>query len=293
MPLDQFDIDKDELPAEYKSQLPENQKSQKQELTFIGHLDVLRKHIFRSLIITLIATTFVAFTITFFYDGIIMAPTKPEFITYDFLCSLSEFINTDALCLELVELDMYNRDVSGQFTMHLKASFTIGVIIAFPFIIYQIWQFIKPGLKTEEKNATMGVVFFCSLLFFIGVGFAYYFIVPLSYQFFSTYSVSTTIVNEFDVSSYMSIFADIILACGIMFQLPMFIYLLTKLGVIGPVFLITYRRHATLVILILSAILTPSDVLSMILLALPLLLLYEISIGVSKIVEKNNLKKTI
>ena len=293
MPLDQFDIDKDELPAEYRSKLPEQQTVPSSEMTFIGHLDILRKHIFRSAIVTIIATTIVAFTISFFYDGIIMAPSRPDFITYQLLCELSDYIDSKALCLEFEETQFQVRTLSGQFTMHLKSSFTIGIILSFPFIIYQIWQFIKPGLQTNERNASFGVVFFCSLLFFIGVGFAYYFVVPLSFQFFSTYSISDALVNTFDASSYMSMFVDIVLACGIMFQLPMFVYILTKIGILTPQYLITYRKHAAVVIMILAAILTPSDVISMVLLAIPLLLLYEISIIISKVVEKNKLKKSI
>ena len=295
MPLDQIDIEKDELPAEYRSQLPEGKLENHNQLTFIGHLDVLRKHIFRSALVCVAATIVVAFTISFFYDDIIMAPTRPGFITYRLLCELGDWINSDALCLEIKELAFYNRNMSGQFTMHLKSSFTIGVIIAFPFIIYQIWQFVKPGLLKNEKQATIGVVFFCSLLFFIGVWFAYYFVIPLSYQFFSTYTISESIVDEIDVSSYMAMFVDIVLACGIMFQLPMFVYILTKLGIIGPQFLITYRKHAAVVIMILSAVLTPSDVFSMVLLAMPLLLLYEISIVISKVVEarKNKLAEEL
>lgn len=290
MPLDQIDIEKDELPAEYRSQLPEGKLESQNQLSFIGHLDVLRKHIFRSALVSLAATIVVAFTISFFYDTIIMAPTKPDFITYKLLCDLGNWIHSDSLCLEIKQLSFYNRNMSGQFTMHLKSSFTIGVIIAFPFIIFQIWKFIKPALMNNERQATLGVVFFCSLLFFIGVGFAYYFVVPLSYQFFSTYTISESIVDEIDVSSYMSMFVDIILACGIMFQLPMFVYILTKLGLLGPKFMITYRKHAAVIIMILSAILTPSDVFSMILLAMPLLLLYEISIVISKVVENNKNK---
>lgn len=284
MPLDQIDIEKDELPAEYRALLkPEPDQA---EMSFIEHLDVFRKYLFRSVVVTLLTTTLVAIFISFFFDKVLMAPTQADFISYRVMCQLSELLHTDALCLEVKDVNLHNRQMGGQFTMHITASFIIGFILAFPFIIFQLWQFIRPALYAKERGVASGVVLFCSFFFFLGVGFAYFMVVPLTFQFFTNYSISTAIVDEFDLSSYLSMMVDITLACGIMFQLPMLIYILSKLGIIGPEFLKTYRRHAYLAILIASAVLTPSDVLSMILLALPLMLLYELSIVLSKTVKK-------
>lgn len=295
MPLDQFDIDKDELPAEYRDKLPEAVRNAlpQSEMTFIEHLDVLRKHLFRSAIVTLIITCIVAFTISFIYNDIILAPTKNDFITYRIFCELATYLDSPMLCMEVKEVQFFNRDMAGQFTMHVTSSFTLGIIISFPFLIYQVWKFIKPGLKKTEANATAGIVFFCSILFFLGVAFGYYLVLPLSHQFFASYSITdnVTVVNQFDLSSYISVFVDIILACGIMFQLPMLVYILSKLGIITPAFMITYRKHAIVVIMVLSAVLTPPDVFSMVLLSIPLVGLYEVSIFISKVIEKKELKK--
>lgn len=291
MPLDQIDVDTDELPAEYRSQTPVPKQENPAEMSFIEHLDVLRKHLVRSAIVVVAITIGVAFTINFFFDSVIMAPTQGEFITYKVLCDLSELLNSSALCIELKEQELYNFKITGQFLMHIRTSLTLGIILAFPFTIYQIWVFIRPALHGTEKKVTSGIVFFCSFFFFIGVGFAYYFVIPLSYNFFVNYSISSAIQNNFNISTYISMFVDITLACGIMFQLPIFVYILSKLGIVGPDLLKAYRKHAYVAILFLSAILTPADIMSMILLALPLLLLYELSIFVSKAVETNRLKE--
>ncbi len=294
MPLDQFDIDKEELPAQYRSKLPDVLKSTvPAEMTFLEHLDVLRKHLVRSSIITICVTIVVAFCISFIYDEIILAPTKNDFITFKVFCRLADLWNSPVLCMTVKEVQFHNRSMGGQFTMHMTSSFTIGMILSFPFIVYQIWSFVSPGLKNNEAKATTGIVFFCSLLFFIGIAFGYYLVMPLSHQFLASYTISNSIVNEFDLDSYLSTFIDIILACGLMFQLPMLVYILTKLGIIGGAFMIKYRKHAVAVILILAAVLTPPDVLSMILLSIPLLILYEVSIFISKIVEKRSAKIVI
>jgi sec-independent protein translocase protein TatC len=290
MALDQIDIDKDELPAKYRNQLPKKLDS---DMTFMDHVEVLRSHIVRSVISVLVLSLVVGFTISFFYDQILLAPTKPNFITYKAFCRLSELLNQPAICLKVIQMPLHNRDVSGQFMLHLSSSFMFGLILSFPYILYQIWKFVRPALKSNEASATVGVVFFCSTLFFMGVAFAFYIVIPLSYQFMATYQVSELIVNEFDLQSYMAMFTDILLACGIMFQLPMLVFLLTKIGILTPNFMIEYRRHAVVVILIAAAILTPPDVFSMILLSIPLLLLYEGSIFISRLEYKRYLKKSI
>lgn len=296
MPLDQIDIEDDsQLPDEYKGNLPNNVPSSG-EMSFIEHLDVLRKHLFRSTVFVLICSIGVGFFISFFLDHVILAPTKQDFITFELFCKISKLMGNELLCMSVGEQEAFiNTKLGGQFTMHITLSFTIGVILSFPFLIFQVWQFIKPALYSNEQKTASGVVFFCSLLFFMGVAFSYYLVLPLTYNFLINYTIADegSIKNTIFVSSYMSTFVDLNLACGIMFQLPMFIYILSKLGIVRPELLLTYRKHAIVIIFVLAAVLTPADVLSMILVALPLLLLYQVSISISKRVEKNRIKESL
>ena len=289
MPLDQFDIDKDELPEEYRNKLPKREENT--DMTFIEHLDVFRKHLMRSALVTVIVAILVAFNISFFLDDLLLAPTKQSFITFQKLCDLGKEFNIAQLCLTIPEDGFINNELGGQFTMHVNSSFTLAIILSFPFIVFQLWQFIKPGLKQNEQKATVGVVLACSTLFFIGISFAYYLVIPMVYQFLISYDITNGgIKNYITIKSYISAFIDLILAFGIMFQLPMVVYILTKIGILTPQLLINYRKHAFVGILILSSILTPPDVLSMTLLAFPLILLYEVSIFISKVYQKKEVQ---
>jgi sec-independent protein translocase protein TatC len=289
MALDQIDIDKDELPSQYRSL----KKKEATDMTFMDHVEDLRGHIVRSVISIVIFSLIAAYYISFFFDEILLAPIKPDFITYKMLCNLGEYLHTDALCLKIDPKPLHNRAISGQFMLHLSSSFMFGLILAFPYIIYQIWKFVSPALKKKESSNTIMFVFFCSLLFFIGVAFAFYIVIPMSYQFMTTYKISDLIVDEFDFQGYISMFTDILIACGVMFQLPMFVLILAKIGILTPHFMVTYRKHAVVIILIAAAILTPPDVFSMILLSIPLLLLYEASIIIARVQHIRYMKKMV
>jgi sec-independent protein translocase protein TatC len=178
--------------------------------------------------------------------------------------------------------------VSGQFGYALMMSFMGGVVLGFPFIFYQIWTFLKPGLKFKEKKMARGIVFYVSLLFFIGIAFGYFVVAPLSIQFFGSYQISSQIRNDFTINSYMSTILSTVFYTGIFFLLPVLTYLLSKIGLISPEFLKKYRKHAIVIILILSAIITPPDVISQIIVTIPIYFLYEIGIIVSKNVSKQN-----
>jgi len=295
MPLDQFDIEKDKLPEQYWGKLPEKPKKKDEaEMSLIEHLDVLRGHVIRSVLAIVIVAIAVGVFVTFFFDNIILAPTDSSFITHQLMCELAQKINPESVCFESENIEFFNRDVTGQFTLHMRTAFTLGLIIAFPFLVFQIWKFVKPGLHVEEQKISSGVVVFCSLFFFMGVLVSYYFIVPVTFRFLIEYNISDKIVNETDIRSYISLLVDITLACGIMFQLPVFVYILSKLGIMTPAVMIKFRKHAILVIFILSAVLTPADVASMVLLALPLILLYELSIQVSgRVISKNQEKEVL
>ena len=183
-----------------------------------------------------------------------------------------------------------NINMAGQFSTHLMTSIYAGFILAFPYVFWEIWRFILPALKEKETKVTRGVVFFSSLLFLTGVTFGYYVIAPLSINFLGSYQVSQTVANQISLTSFVSTVTTISLANGIIFELPILVYFLTKIGLLTPQFMRTYRRHAMVITLILSAIITPPDITSQILVSFPLIILYEISIQISKaIVKKNNL----
>ena len=176
--------------------------------------------------------------------------------------------------------------MSGQFTTHVWVSFIGGLIVSFPYVFWELWRFIKPGLYEKEQNYTRGIVLYASVLFLLGVLFGYYLIAPLSVNFLGGYQVSTAVYNTIDLNSYISTVTTLTLATGATFEMPILVYFLTKIGLIGPTFLRTYRRHAIVVLLIIAAIITPPDVISQVIVTLPLLLLYEISILIAARVEK-------
>ena len=262
--------------------------SVEKEMSFLDHLEELRWHIVRSLIAILVFAVgaFVAKKIIF--HDIILGPSRPDFWTYRMLCKASELINTNVLCIEELPFIIQSRQMTGQFMMHITSSFVIGLILAFPYAFWEMWRFIKPGLYDKEKNVAQGAVFFVSLLFGLGVLFGYFVVSPISINFLSNYQLDPSISNEFDIVSYVSTISMLVLACAIMFQLPIVVYFLTKAGIVTPSILKTYRKHAIIIILVISAIITPPDVVSQVLIALPLLILYQISIFISKNVIKND-----
>jgi sec-independent protein translocase protein TatC len=261
---------------------------EEKEMSFLDHLEELRWHIIRSLISIMIFAIAAFLAKNFVFHGIILAPSRPDFWTYRMLCKLSDLMHTSVLCVEELPFIIQSRQMTGQFTMHLTSSFVIGLILAFPYAFWEMWRFISPGLYSKEKQIARGSVFFVTLLFSIGILFGYYVISPISINFLSNYQLDPTISNEFDIISYVSTLTMLVLASGLMFQLPIVIYFFTKAGIVTPAFLRTYRKHAIVVILVVSAVITPPDVVSQILIALPLVLLYEISILISKNVIKND-----
>jgi len=260
-------------------------------MSFMEHLGELRWHLMRSSIAVMVffALAFVSKEIIF--DLIIFGPKQPKFPTYTFFCWLSGYVGGDLFCFDEVPFELVNMRMSGQFQMHLWVSFVAGLIIAFPYVFWEIWRFIKPGLHQNEKKSSRGVIFFTTLLFLSGVLFGYYVIVPLSVQFLSTYAVSLEVVNRIDLTSYISLVSSVTLATGILFQLPIAVYFLSKVGVVSPDLLKKYRRHAIVTILLISAIITPPDIASQVLVTLPVLVLYQISIMVSRRVLNNKNKK--
>jgi sec-independent protein translocase protein TatC len=260
---------------------------EEKEMSFIDHLEELRWHIIRALGSIFIFAIIAFFNKSFVYGTLILGPAKPTFWTYRMLCKLGEAVNAPDLCVKELNFTLMSREMTAQFTMHLTQSFIIGLVLAFPYAFWEVWRFVKPGLLPSERTISRGAVFFVSALFLIGICFGYYVVAPLAINFLVNYQLDSSILNQFDISSYMSILIMTVLACGIMFQLPMVIYALSKLGLVTPAFMKTFRRHSYLVILIVAAIITPSpDIFSQLLVAIPLFILYEASIVISARVNK-------
>lgn len=261
------------------------------EMEFLDHLEALRWHLMRSVISILIFTIAAFVSKSFVFGTLIFGPSRPDFWTYRMFCKLFTFMGSPEFCIEDLAFTVQSRQMTGQFTMHIMSSLVIGLICAFPYTFWEIWRFIKPGLYPNERKHSRGSVFFVSLLFISGILFGYYVVAPLSINFLASYSVDPSIINEFDITSYVSTLAMLVLACGLMFQLPMIVFFLSKAGLVHPQLMKNYRKHSIVVILFLSAILTPPDVISQLLIGLPLMFLYEISIAISAKVVKNRLKK--
>jgi sec-independent protein translocase protein TatC len=266
-------------------------EEEEKEMSFIDHLEELRWHVVRS-VAAIFVFGFLAFSNKELVFGkIILGPSKPDFWTYRMFCELSRKMSSDAFCIEKLNFVIQAREISEQFTMHLASSLVIGLILAFPYAFWEMWRFIKPGLHPTERRMTTGATFFVSLLFLMGIAFGYFMVTPLSINFLSSYQLDESIVNEFNISSYISTLVTLTLGCGIMFQLPMLAFVLSKMGIITPALMRAYRKHSIVVILIVAAIITPPDVISQILVSLPLFILYEVSILISARVTKARLKE--
>ena len=257
-------------------------------MSFLSHLEALRWHIIRSVIAVSTLACVMFFFKEFLFDTILFGPKHPDFPTFRFMCWLSPIVGMgDDLCIKNVDFRIVNFDLSGQFTTHMMIAFFAGLIIALPYVLWEFWSFIKPALYEKERKYAKGIVFYTSALFIIGVLFGYYVITPLSVNFLATYSVSDSVGNYISLDSYIGTVTTVTLISGVVFELPIFMYFLTKIGLITPRFMRKYRRHAIVVILIIGAVITPtSDVTTLMLVSVPLYGLYEISIFLSAYVLK-------
>jgi sec-independent protein translocase protein TatC len=263
------------------------------EMSFLDHLEELRWHLIRSLIAIFVFAIAAFISKGLIFGEIILGPSKSSFWTYKMLCILSELLNSDALCISELPFIIQSRQMTGQFSMHITSSFVIGLICAFPYTFWEIWRFVKPGLYEKERKAASGATFYVSLLFFIGVLFGYFVVTPISINFLSNYQIDPSILNEFDIISYVSTVTTLVLACALLFQLPIVVYFATKAGLVSSVLLKNYRKHSIIVILMLSAVLTPPDPFSQVLIAIPLGLLYQLSILIAVRLEKKELKQEV
>jgi sec-independent protein translocase protein TatC len=266
-------------------------KEEQKEMTFLDHLEALRWHLVRSILaIVLIAIAAFVFK-DIIFDKIIFAPKAPDFFTNRNLCLFGQWVKVPALCINSKPFELININMAGQFSTHIMVSLIAGFILAFPYLIFEIWRFISPALYPREKKHARGAVFFISLLFMVGVLFGYYVIVPLSVHFLGNYMVSQTVTNQINLISYISTVSSITLATGVIFELPVLIFFLTRIGLVTPDFLKKYRRHALVVVLAISAIITPPDIFSQILVTFPLMLLYELGIIISRKILKSEKRK--
>ena len=265
-----------------KKQEPPEEK----EMSFWEHLEELRAHIFRSLAAVLVFAIAAFIGKKFVFDVVILAPKSEHFITNRLLCKASELLSIDALCIGNMNLSMQNINMSGQFMTHMYVSIVAGLVVAAPYVIWEMWRFIMPALHPNEKKHSSGAVLVSSFLFICGVLFAYFLIVPLTINFLGTYQVSADVPNQISLNSYISTVMSVTIAVGIVFELPILVYFLTKVGVVTPSFMKKNRKIMLVIVLVVSAIITPPDIFSQILVCIPLMGLYELSIKISQRVYK-------
>jgi sec-independent protein translocase protein TatC len=263
-------------------------------MTFLDHLESLRWHVIRSVIVLCIVTTIMFFYNNFIFDTVLFGPTKPTFFTYRALCHLSRMLNLGGnLCMQKVDITLINTVMAGQLMMTIWGTFIAALVVTIPYILWELWRFIKPALKENELKSARGFVVISSLLFLTGASFSYYVIVPWTVSFLSSVRMSGPIVqNYIDVRSYISMVTTLVLWSGVIFELPVASYILTSIGIISPSFLKKYRRHAAVVILIVAALIAPPDVASQVIVSIPLFILFEVSIFVSKYAERKKKIKT-
>ena len=264
-----------------------------EEMSFIDHLEALRWHILRSVIAVLVGAIIIFIYAAEVVDKVIMGPTHPGFITYSILCKIGHKLNmVESLCLSNFKIEFQSNQMTEQFMMTFTIAFVGGFVVAFPYVFWELWRFVKPALSKKEVKRTSGIIFWVSALFFLGVAFGYYVLTPFMVNFYSTYSLSPSIKFIPTVSDYMENLIYTTVGIGVLFQMPLIILFLSKIGIISPKFLRTYRRHALVVILIAAAIITPStDPFSLTIVTIPLYGLYEASIFISAKVFKEREKR--
>ena len=262
------------------------------EMSFLDHLEELRWHLIRSTIAVLIIASAALLMKEFIFDVVLFGPKNMDFPTYRFFCKIGTFLGIDSdFCADELPFTIQSRLMAGQFSAYLWTSIWVGFIVGFPYLLYEMWKFISPGLHANERKHSKGFIFTASLLFFCGALFGYYVVAPLSINFLGTFKVSQEVTNEFDLASYVATVRTSVIACGLIFELPIIVYFLTKVGLVTPEILKKYRKISLVVVLILAAVITPPDIASQVVVALPILVLYQISIYISKRVLKKQAKR--
>lgn len=267
------------------------QSGKRGEMSFLEHLEELRWHLIRSFL-SIFVLACVAFAFKdIIFDKIIFAPKNPEFWTNRLFAKFGDFIGSEDVKINQGELQLISIKMAGQFITHIWTAIVAGFIMASPVVFFEFWLFIKPALYEKEKRYASGAVFFTTVLFILGVLFGYYLIVPLSIHFLGSYSLSSDVVNQININSFINTVVSISLASGFVFLLPIFVFFLSRIGLLTPAFMRRYRRHSYVLMLLLAAIITPPDVFSQIMVAIPLVFLYEIGIFISARIEKMRLRE--
>lgn len=261
-------------------------------MSFLDHLEELRWHLIRSFVAIFIIAILVFANINFIFDNVLLAHLKPNFYTYQLFCKLFSFIGIDSsFCNITFKQTLQALNPTQQLMTAIWSALILGFIIAFPYILWEVWRFVAPGLHDSERKKSRGFIFTASALFFIGILFSYFVIIPMSVYFFYNFQISNVVQNNFKLDAYISLITNTLIGVAIFFELPVIIYFLSKIGLISPEFLKKYRKHALVLVLILAAIITPPDVASQIIVAVPIMLLYEIGIYVSRYVIKKQEKE--
>ncbi|MDX9906324.1 MAG: twin-arginine translocase subunit TatC [Bacteroidales bacterium] len=273
------------MPEEISNKKDKGKAAEK-EMSFWEHLEELRWHLLRSAVVLVVLAIGAFLMRRFIFDVIILAPKEPGFISYRALCAIGKWLHTDSLCLDIEPLQIVNIQMSGQFMVHLYISLMTAVVVALPYLLWEIWSFVRPALLPKEKKYSKGIVFYSTLLFVLGVLFSYFLIVPLTINFFATYSVSDSVNNTITLNSYISTIVSLTLSTGLVFELPIVVFFLTKVGILTPAFMRKNRKYVIVILLVLAAVITPPDVFSQIMVTIPMLLLYEMSIVISARVLK-------
>jgi len=263
-------------------------------MAFTDHIEALRWHIIRAALVIIVVSVIVFFRIEWIFTHVILGPANNDFISYRMLCRLGHMMHIDALCMEPLKIRFQNNELSGQFMMSFSSSFMIGFIASFPYVFWEFWKFIKPALKKEELKYARGIVFWSSLLFFLGVSFAYFLIAPFTINFFANYQLSPQFENIITIDNYYGTLSDLIIGLGIVFELPILVYFLSKIGLLTPKFMREQRRIAIVIIMVVAAVITPPDWFSIFLVAIPLILLYEAGIVISaKVLKEKKAKEKL
>jgi len=272
-----------------------NRGEEKAEMTFIDHLEELRQHIIRSVIAILLMAAIIFIYRDWVFDNVITGPINPDFISYRLLCDFSHWAHMgDALCMPPVVINMQTTTFGGQFLSSISLALIGGILIAFPYIFWEFWRFIKPALKDKELKNTRFIIFWVSFFFFTGAAFGYFLLGPFTFNFLGSFTLGTKGVLETrpTLTDYLDNLTNLILGCGIAFELPVLAFILTKIGLITPVYLRKIRKYAAVIILLVAAIITPSpDWMSQLIVFIPLFTLYELSILVSARVSKQRIKE--
>jgi len=257
-------------------------------MSFVDHLEVLRSHLFRSVVAIGLGAVVAGIFNRFIIKQVLLGPTHDSFPTYGVICRIGRGLNLgNALCMEGIDIKMQSTVVSGQFSMWFTVVLVSGLIIAFPYVFYQFWSFIRPGLTSRELSRTRGVIFWVSFLFFTGVLFGYFVVSPYALNFFFHFQLDEIIENRWTINSYIDMMLPMVLGSGLAFQLPLVIYFLAKIGIVNATYLARMRKYAVVIIFIVAGIITPGpDVISQLAVALPLMLLYEISIFLARRVDR-------